>query len=398
MERFHLDATTPEATAQCARALAACLHKGEWVALAGIVGAGKTHFARAAIHYLIGADEIVPSPSFTLVQYYAHILHADFYRISDPHEIGELGIIEDLPTHIGFIEWAENAAQDNEDLSISPSLSPSLSPSISLGQADYHVMLQFPENSKNSEDKSEDTRIITIDASPPRLAALRHHYDRQCQIDNFLATHNFAAYSRHIIAGDASGRSYQRLIKADTNKESVGSVILMDWQIGQDTQDIYNGGIDYVRAARLAEDTPAMCRIMKTLASHINVATIYAADEAAGLVLAQDFGTATLATTPEAARPPIYLEAIETLLTLHTIPDFTPDFLGAYDGAVCAHEASLFVAWYLPYRGINITEEAAKAWHKLWQTLGDELYATTKATIILRDYHSVNLHWQNCAA
>lgn len=103
------------ATAVFGAELAAALAPGDIVLLEGDLGAGKTALARAIIRALLH-DPVheVPSPTFALVQPYAGddrvILHADLYRLSDPREIDELGLM-DNPQAIVLVEWAERAPE-----------------------------------------------------------------------------------------------------------------------------------------------------------------------------------------------------------------------------------------------------------------------------------------------
>ncbi|MEP1767231.1 MAG: tRNA (adenosine(37)-N6)-threonylcarbamoyltransferase complex ATPase subunit type 1 TsaE [Sulfitobacter sp.] len=106
---------TPEMTAQLARVLGARLKGGDCILLSGDVGAGKTHFARALIQSLLLLPEDVPSPTFTLVQTYdasagPEIWHADLYRLSDPSEIEELGLLDAIENAICLIEWPDRLA------------------------------------------------------------------------------------------------------------------------------------------------------------------------------------------------------------------------------------------------------------------------------------------------
>ena len=106
------------ATAALAARIAPHLGAGDTLLLSGDLGAGKTHFARALIHALQAAagqpPEDVPSPSFTLVQTYRagplEIWHADLYRLGDPREVDELGLL-DNPAAIVLVEWAERAPE-----------------------------------------------------------------------------------------------------------------------------------------------------------------------------------------------------------------------------------------------------------------------------------------------
>jgi tRNA threonylcarbamoyladenosine biosynthesis protein TsaE len=100
------DAATVELGASIARELKG----GDIVILEGDLGAGKTALARAIIRGLAGDPMLeVPSPTFALVQPYdtpaGPVLHADLYRLGDPHEVDELGLL-DNPAAIVLVEWA----------------------------------------------------------------------------------------------------------------------------------------------------------------------------------------------------------------------------------------------------------------------------------------------------
>lgn len=93
--------------------LAGSLKPGDLVVLEGDLGAGKTALARAIIRSLTGDPTLdVPSPTFALVQPYDSakglILHADLYRLGDPREVEELGLL-DNPDAIVLVEWAERS-------------------------------------------------------------------------------------------------------------------------------------------------------------------------------------------------------------------------------------------------------------------------------------------------
>jgi len=86
------------------------LNIGDVIYMEGDLGAGKTTFVRAAIQSVAGIGEVVPSPTFTLVQTYdTHppIWHYDLYRLTDPQEILELGIEEAFSQGVTFIEWPQ---------------------------------------------------------------------------------------------------------------------------------------------------------------------------------------------------------------------------------------------------------------------------------------------------
>ena len=80
------------------------------VALHGDVGMGKSEIARAVIQTLRGAETVVPSPTFTIVQSYEGISHFDLYRVEDAAELTEIGLGDAIENDITLIEWPEIAA------------------------------------------------------------------------------------------------------------------------------------------------------------------------------------------------------------------------------------------------------------------------------------------------
>lgn len=79
------------------------------VALHGDLGMGKSEIARAVIQTLRGADTVVPSPTFTIVQSYDGISHFDLYRVEDASELTEIGLGHAIENDITLIEWPEIA-------------------------------------------------------------------------------------------------------------------------------------------------------------------------------------------------------------------------------------------------------------------------------------------------
>jgi tRNA threonylcarbamoyladenosine biosynthesis protein TsaE len=102
------------ATARLGAAIAERLGPGEAVCLSGPLGAGKSTLARALVRALTRLDEDVPSPTFTLVQFYEgprlHVAHFDLYRLSNPDEAYEIGLDEALEDGAAVIEWPERLA------------------------------------------------------------------------------------------------------------------------------------------------------------------------------------------------------------------------------------------------------------------------------------------------
>ena len=80
------------------------------ILIIGEVGTGKTTLIKEYCK-LIGVEEIVNSPTYTLINEYQNksgkIVHMDLYRVEDINEINELGLFEYLENNIVIIEWPE---------------------------------------------------------------------------------------------------------------------------------------------------------------------------------------------------------------------------------------------------------------------------------------------------
>src|ERR1700758_3595852 len=109
-----VDLPDAEATGRLGAAVAVALKPGEAVCLNGPLGAGKSTLARALVRALTTPDEEVPSPTFTLVQFYEgprlRVAHFDLYRLSNPDEAYEIGLDEALDDGAAIIEWPERLA------------------------------------------------------------------------------------------------------------------------------------------------------------------------------------------------------------------------------------------------------------------------------------------------
>ncbi len=82
--------------------------------LEGELGAGKTTLARGLLRSL-GVSAPVRSPTYTLVELYAlpglTVVHADLYRLRDPHELEHLGLRDwARPQHLWLVEWPAHGA------------------------------------------------------------------------------------------------------------------------------------------------------------------------------------------------------------------------------------------------------------------------------------------------
>lgn len=107
MKEYILD--NIEETRAWAREFATKLKSPCVVALNGDLGMGKSEIARTIIQTLRGADTVVPSPTFTIVQNYDGISHFDLYRVQDVSELTEIGLEYAIENDITLIEWPDVA-------------------------------------------------------------------------------------------------------------------------------------------------------------------------------------------------------------------------------------------------------------------------------------------------
>jgi len=112
MASLHLLSPDLQATIQIGKVVGQTLPRGTFVALDGMLGAGKTHFVKGIA---CGLDEGgwagLRSPTFTLMLSYhggrCVLHHVDFYRLNESPELpGE--IVEAMNSHrdITVVEWA----------------------------------------------------------------------------------------------------------------------------------------------------------------------------------------------------------------------------------------------------------------------------------------------------
>lgn len=99
-----------EDTARIAAEFADTLKGGEFIAMYGDLGAGKTAFTQGLAKAL-GIEQHVTSPTFTIVNEYEGrlpLFHFDVYRIVDPEEMYEIGYEEYLDRGgVCIVEWSE---------------------------------------------------------------------------------------------------------------------------------------------------------------------------------------------------------------------------------------------------------------------------------------------------
>lgn len=106
-----IDLADEAATVRLGAAVGLTLTAGEAICLWGTLGAGKSTLARGLIRALTDPNEDVPSPTFTLVQFYGGealpLAHFDLYRLTRADEAYEIGLDEALEDGAAIIEWPE---------------------------------------------------------------------------------------------------------------------------------------------------------------------------------------------------------------------------------------------------------------------------------------------------
>ena len=368
---FSLALSNETATAHLMADLALLIGPGDVITLSGDLGAGKTAAARALIRYLADDDALeVPSPTFTLVQAYDlppfPLLHADLYRVNDATELEEIGLSPLPEGTVALIEWPERApsALPADRIDIALSHRPALGSTARAAEIIGHGRAA---------------------AQVARLQALRQ----------FLEGAGYAEARRQRMAGDASTRSYARLIRDD------GVVILMNSPQRPDGPAIYDGK-SYSAAVHLAEDVRPFVAMASGLRERgFSAPPIYHADLDAGFLITEDFGSAAFVEgDPPAPIAERYEAATDMLAALHheSLPEILPlapqltHAIPTFDTDALLTEMGLMLDWYLPDRGVDPSSNMRAEFVLTWRDLLSKPAAAAK-TWVLRDFHSPNLIW-----
>ncbi|MGQ0681169.1 tRNA (adenosine(37)-N6)-threonylcarbamoyltransferase complex ATPase subunit type 1 TsaE [Bradyrhizobium sp.] len=369
---FSLALPNETATAHLMADLALLTGPGDVITLSGDLGAGKTAAARAMIRYLADDDELeVPSPTFTLAQTYElpsfPLIHADLYRINDASELEEIGLSPLPEGNVALVEWPERAtgALPADRIDIALSHRPALG---------------------STARAAEITGHGKCAATVERLQALRA----------FLEGARFGEAKRKRMAGDASIRSYARLVRDD------GVFILMNSPKRPDGPAIYNGK-SYSAAVHLAEDVKPFVAIDNGLrAQQLSAPAIHHADLDAGFLITEDFGTeGVIEGDPPAPIAERYEAAADMLAALHreALPDTLPlaphitYTIPPFDTEAMLVEIGLMVEWYMPDRGAGLSADLRTQFTGMWRELLDRTLASAPKTWVMRDFHSPNIIW-----
>jgi N-acetylmuramate 1-kinase len=372
---FQVELADEAATARLMADLALLIGPGNVITLSGDLGAGKTAAARAMIRYLADDETLeVPSPTFTLAQAYElpalPLLHADLYRINDPAELEEIGLSPLPDGTVALIEWPERAAS-------------------ALPPARINIAFDHRADRGETARSAMITGYGSATAIVERLKLLRQFLDRA----------GYAQATRRRMAGDASIRSYARLMRDD------GVVILMNSPRRPDGPPIYEGR-SYSAAVHLAEDVNPFVAIANGLRGcGFSAPAIHHEDLEAGFLITEDFGHAGFVEgDPPQPIADRYEAAADLLAALHrdALPEILP--LGprasypipVFDTDAFLVEIGLMLEWYLPDRGVEPSDALRNTFIAMWRGLLQEAAAASRTwsrTWVLRDFHSPNLIW-----
>jgi len=368
---FSVALANEPATVRLMAEIALLIGPGDVVTLSGDLGAGKTAAARALIRYLAGDDTLeVPSPTFTLVQTYELppflLLHADLYRVNDASELEEIGLAPLPDGTVALIEWPERApgAMPEDRIDIALSHRPALGPSARAAEITGHG---------------------TAAKQVERLAALR----------GFIEACGYGDAERRHMPGDASTRSYARLVRGDQ------SLILMNAPRRPDGPAQY-AGKSYSAAVHLAEDVRPFVALAQGLRERgFSAPAIHHADLDHGFLITEDLGGAGFVEgDPPAPIVARYQAATDMLAALHAkpLPDHLPlssqesYVIPVFDTEAMLIEVGLMPEWYLPDRGAPPSEARRGEFVAMWRKHLADIAAAPR-TWVLRDYHSPNLIW-----
>jgi len=99
-----------EETENCGHKLAQTLKKGDFVAMFGDLGVGKTAFVRGMARALCHGAR-VQSPTYTIVNEYrgdVPLFHFDMYRVDGEETLYATGFFDYLDKGVCVAEWCEN--------------------------------------------------------------------------------------------------------------------------------------------------------------------------------------------------------------------------------------------------------------------------------------------------
>ena len=233
-----------------------------------------------------------------------------------------------------------------------------------------------------------------------RLNMMSSNNNRDAERQAFLAGAGWADADAAPLAGDASTRSYQRLIREGA------PAVLMIAPPGAEAPACPAGAdaparraLGYNAMARLAgPNLNAFVAISAALRdAGLSAPEVYAADPRSGFALLEDLGDDLFArVVGRVDEATLYKSAIDALAMLHSRPMSRPESADYsmldYDALALEAEALLLMEWYWPLKkGAPASAEQCEEYAELWRSVFSNLSAPH--TFVLRDFHAENLLW-----
>lgn len=190
--------------------------------------------------------------------------------------------------------------------------------------------------------------------------------------NDFIQSSGWANTQSTTVAGDASNRSYERLVNSAGH-----SVILMN------------------APSEKGENVRPFVQVLNLLRDNSLAAPkLLEADIENGFLLLEDLGNDLFSrvckTNPD-VETMLYKASIDVLLKLHKIK--IPQNIGPYNLATYVREADLITDWYIPNAmGRDVQDITAKAYQTEISNACN-LIQNTAPVLVLRDYHAENLLW-----
>jgi len=270
--------------------------------------------------------------------------------------------------------------------------------------AEGALLIEWPERARDwvpadrldivlKETESPETRDIVLTGHGDWVARL----ERLKALAAFLDRTAYADADARYLQGDASSRSYARLVLPDKH------AILMNAPRQPDGPPI-RGGKPYSALVHLAEDVTPFVAVAEALGERgLSAPAIDAFDLDDGFIVLEDFGDGVfgveLARGADQAK--LWGAAVDVLLALaekspsETLPieGHTPYRLPKFDAEAMLIEASLIVEWLWPaVHGKALPESLRAEFEALWRPHLEKA-AKADSGWVLRDYHSPNLMW-----
>ena len=369
-EVWRFEVVDEAATLAIAAAQAAWLEPGDFVALSGDLGAGKTMFARGLLRALLEEPSLeAPSPTFTLMQVYdaphGPVVHADFYRLRGPLELENLGWDEAIEGAVAIVEWPERIPE-------------------ALPPDRLEVTLRYDPS------RGPEFRVLEMRG----LGRVARRLGRALSVGTLLEGAGWGEAKREFLQGDASVRLYERLTKAD------GATAILMISPPRPEGPIIRFGKPYAAIARLATDIRAFLAVAEGLRGlGFSAPRILAASVEHGLALIEDLGAETVV-EDGAPNPVRYAEAVALIADLHgrDLPDALPVGeelypLPTYDVEAMLIEVELIIDWYAASVARTAVPSGARMqFLRVWRDILGPILAEP-TTWTLRDFHSPNLHW-----